>query len=167
MDPHVAIWITGDYATFDLGPKLTSGQNTLAATVWNFGVYAPTAQITDRLAFLVQGHTEAESEVNTDSRWMVEVENGQEVYPRKPNGFWKYMAVGPGETMNAEDFDRNWLRASIDDSASTSHWVAAASAMRESIFPSASIAGTRGTTTDNPWRLVPDDLPPMTYQEIR
>jgi hypothetical protein len=155
------------YETFDLGPRLKSGPNTLAATVWNFGIYAPTAQITDRLAFLVQGHTEAESEVNTDSRWMVEVENGQVAYPRKPNGFWKYMAVGPGETMNAADFDWNWLRASTDDPAPTGHWVAAASAMRETIFPSAGIAAARGTAIDNPWRLVPDDLPPMTYQDIR
>ena len=43
------------YETFDLAPYLSAGANLVTATVWNFGIYAPAAQITDRTAFLVQG----------------------------------------------------------------------------------------------------------------
>ena len=33
------------YERFDLAPLLQPGQNLITATVWNFGVYAPIAQI--------------------------------------------------------------------------------------------------------------------------
>ncbi len=49
------------YQTFDLAPMLKAGTNVLAATVWNFGVYAPVAQISDRTAFLLEGDTDAEA----------------------------------------------------------------------------------------------------------
>ena len=39
------------YERFDLAPLLKPGQNLIAATVWNFGVYAPIAQMSDRTAF--------------------------------------------------------------------------------------------------------------------
>ncbi len=151
------------YESFDLGPRLKDGENILSATVWNFGIYAPTAQITDRLAFLVQGDTADEAVVNTDQKWMVETEPGQIAYPRQPNGFWQYMAVGPGEALHASDFDWNWQTEPTAGPQSNGRWVPAASAIRESIYPAASIAGSRGTSTDNPWRLVPDLLPPMSY----
>ena len=65
------------YETFDLGPMLKAGTNTLAATVWNFGVYAPVAQFSDRTGLLVEGDTKAEAAVNTNDSWIVEVEPGQ------------------------------------------------------------------------------------------
>ena len=36
------------YERFDLAPMLKAGDNLITATVWNFGIYAPVAQITDR-----------------------------------------------------------------------------------------------------------------------
>ena len=33
----------------------------LSATVWQFGIYAPLAQITDRAAFLVQGDSDVKA----------------------------------------------------------------------------------------------------------
>jgi alpha-L-rhamnosidase len=78
------------YETFDLGPMLKPGANVLAATVWNFGIYAPVAQISDRTAFLVEGDTAAEAVANTDASWMVEEEPGQVLLARKPNGLWVY-----------------------------------------------------------------------------
>ena len=65
-----------NYETFDLAPFLAAGQNVIAATVWEFGIYAPLAQFTDRLAFLMEGDSKAESLVNTDKSWDVEQESG-------------------------------------------------------------------------------------------
>ena len=76
------------YETFDLAPMLKAGTNTLAATVWNFGVYAPVAQFSDRTAFLLQGDTDSEKDANTNGSWLVETEPGQIPLPRKPNGVW-------------------------------------------------------------------------------
>ena len=146
------------YETFDLAPMLKAGTNTLAATVWNFGVYAPVAQFTDRTAFLVQGDTDAEKAANTNDSWMVEVEAGQVPLPRKRNGLWVYMAQGPGETLRAADYDWSWL------SGEGSRWVHAASAIRENVFPNAGIAASFGVQADLPWALVPDMLPHMAYE---
>src|SRR5579863_10154781 len=41
------------YERFDLAPFLRAGDNLITATVWNFGVYAPVAQMSDRTAFLL------------------------------------------------------------------------------------------------------------------
>src|ERR1051325_2724009 len=57
------------YETFDLAPFLQPGQNNLAATVWNFGVLSPLAQISDRTAFVLEGETDLERILDTDKSW--------------------------------------------------------------------------------------------------
>jgi len=149
------------YETFDLAPMLKAGTNVLAATVWNFGVYAPVAQMTDRTAFLVEGDTEAEKAANTDSSWMVEEEPGQVPLPRKDNGFYAYMAMGPGETLKASDYDWDWMSAT-----GGARWVHAGRALRESINPHAGTAASRGRQDpDNAWQLIADPLPHMAYDK--
>ncbi|HEX3472544.1 MAG TPA: alpha-L-rhamnosidase C-terminal domain-containing protein, partial [Silvibacterium sp.] len=147
------------YETFDLAKYLTPGANLLAATVWNYGIYSPIAQITDRTAFLVQGNGALEVDASTPNGWMVEVEAGQVPIPRQPEGFWAYMANGPGEELNAAKYDWLWN----DPAGSGGAWVPAASPMRENIYPTASRAGLTGETVDNYWQLLPDELPHMEY----
>ena len=53
------------FETVDLAPLLRAGNNVIAAVVWNFGEAAPTAQMSNRTGFLMQGDTEAEAAVNT------------------------------------------------------------------------------------------------------
>ena len=128
------------YETFDLAPYLAAGANLVSATVWNFGIYAPVAQITDRTAFLLQGDSSLEAELNTPTGWMVELEAGQIPTPRKAEGFYAYMANGPGEELTAAKYDWGWN----DPDAAGSGWVAAASPMRENIYPTAARAGLAG-----------------------
>jgi alpha-L-rhamnosidase len=151
------------YETFDLGPQLHQGANVLSATVWQFGIYAPLAQITDRAAFLVQGESEAEAIVNTDKSWQVEVEEGHEVIPRVANGFWFYWAASLGERVDAARYDWNWNDTAV---SATSHFVPAAGAIRESIYPDGSVAHSRSEVANVPWLLIPDQLPAMEYQVV-
>jgi len=146
------------YETFDLAPMLKAGTNTLAATVWNFGVFAPVAQFTDRTAFLVEGDTKAEAAINTNDSWMVEEEPGQVPLQRRANGLWVYMAAGPGEELKAADYDWDWM------TSEGSRWVHAASAIRENIYPHSGTAASFGVQADLPWALVPDALPHMAYE---
>src|ERR1039458_2215916 len=111
------------YETFDLAEYLSAGTNIVTATVWNFGIYAPTAQITDRVAFLVQGDGALEAGVSTPREWMVALEPGQIPVPRKADGFEGYMANGPGEELNAAAYDWRWN----DPADPSGAWVAAAS----------------------------------------
>jgi alpha-L-rhamnosidase len=150
------------YETFDLSQWLLQGSNYVTATVWNYGIYAPTAQITDRTALLVQGDGAPEADISTPRGWMVEVEQGQRPMPRKPEGFWQYMANGPGEELDASKYDWAWN----GPNPSARDWVAAASPMRENIYPGAAHAGLSGETVDNYWQLVPDELPHTTYTPI-
>lgn len=62
------------YETFDLAPFLREGDNIIASTVWQFGIYAPLAQVSDRLAFLLEGETADEVPLNTGATWQVEQE---------------------------------------------------------------------------------------------
>ncbi len=53
------------FETVDIAPQLKPGRNVLAAVVWNFGIWSPMAQLSERTAFIVQGDTEQEQVVNT------------------------------------------------------------------------------------------------------
>jgi len=81
------------YETVDLAPFLSRGDNVIAATVWQYGIYAPVAQISDRLAFLLEGDTSAERIMNTDASWEVEEELGHTVIPPMPDAMHQYWAA--------------------------------------------------------------------------
>ena len=85
------------YETFDLALFFVAGRNVIAATVWNFGMYAPIAQISDRTAFLVEGDSKSEQIVNTDGTWEVEAEQGHWFSRGLPEGLSEYYAAGPAE----------------------------------------------------------------------
>ena len=148
------------YETYDLAPYLHAGTNVIAATVINFGVYAPLAVISDRTAFLMQGDSAAEAMVNTDATWQVEQEPGQDFIPRKGNGFLFYWAADPGEMLDAQQYDWHWQDA---EEATGGRWVKAVGAMRESMYPADSVAVAPGHDSHNRWDLVADELPPMEF----
>ena len=148
------------YETFDLAGVLRDGDNVIAATVWNFGVYAPAAQISDRTAFVLQDEGDQALSVSTPNGWLVEIEHGQSPIPRKADGSWDYMACGPGELLDASAYDWDW---SAPKPGSRGEWMPAASPMRESIYPTTANAALRGMQNDNYWQLVPDTLPTMEF----
>jgi alpha-L-rhamnosidase len=147
------------YECFDLAPLLKPGENLVTTTVWNFGVYAPIAQMTDRTAFLLESEATGDASISTPKGWMVEIEPGQHPVPRVSNGFFEYMASGPGEEIDAARYDWRWN----DPSASGADWLPAASPIRESIYSEVNRAHSADTTGDNPWGLIPDELPHMEY----
>ncbi|MDR3726458.1 MAG: alpha-L-rhamnosidase C-terminal domain-containing protein [Terracidiphilus sp.] len=147
------------YERFDLAPFLRPGKNLIAATVWNFGVYAPVAQMSDRTAFLLESEASGESSISTPKDWLVEQDSGQRPLDRTSVTLQTYMAAGPGEQINAALYDWAW-----DDPASVGpYWVPAASPMRDSIYPNVNKAHSADSTDDNFWGLVPDTLPPMEF----
>jgi alpha-L-rhamnosidase len=148
------------YERFDLAPLLQPGENLITATVWNFGIYAPIAQFTDRTAFLVESEATGDSSISTPEGWLVEQEPGHRTLPRVTNGFWQYMASGPGEEIDAAQYDWNWN----SPSAAGSSWLPAAKPIRESIYSTVNLAHSFDVEADNPWGLIPDKLPHMELQ---
>ena len=137
------------YETYDIAPYLVKGKNTIAAQVWNMGVYAPVAQISNQTAFLLQGNGDAEKIVNTNKNWKVlineayspcSINNGQVLQT--------YMVVGPGDSVAANKYPWGWEQNNYDDRT----WTNAVN-----ISSPASV----GYGTDNLWSLVPSIIPPM------
>jgi hypothetical protein len=155
------------YERFDLAPFLQPGENLITATVWNFGVLAPLAQISDRTAFLLESEaagpdsisTGVNGSANAKDGWQVELEPGQRPLDRSTVTLKTYFAAGPGEEIDAAHYDWDWQSPTAAGSA----WVPVASPMRDSMFP-ANGAHSAGVTGDNSWGLVPDQLPHMRYE---
>jgi len=151
------------YERFDLAPLLQHGDNLITATVWNWGVYAAIAQISDRTAFLLESEATGETSISTgvgkSDGWLVEVEPGHQPLDRETVSYKTYYAAGPGEQIDAAHYDWNWQSTK----ANGGNWVPAASPMRDSIFPGVSRAHSSDTQGDNFWDLIPDELPHMEY----
>jgi alpha-L-rhamnosidase len=150
------------YESLDLAPFLHAGDNLIAATVWVFGVRAPVAQITDRLGFLVEGDTKAESIANTDSSWQVEEVKGHTFHAPVTPGLWQYYAAAPGEQIDFNGYNSEWNKPGSTEG----NWVAAAPAMRESIYPQGSVPVPPSVGNGMLWVPYPDPLPQMEYKEL-
>jgi len=127
------------------------------ATVWNFGIYAPLAQITDRTAFLLESEAGGDTSISTPEGWLVEIEAGQRPLPRVANGFWEYMAAGTGEEIDAARYDWNWKTLPL-----RFVWVPAPRPSAKHLSH-----GEQGSFRRRDQRqhlgLVPDELPHMEY----
>jgi hypothetical protein len=138
-----------NFETIDIAGWLQAGQNTLAALVWNMGVYAPVAQISNQTAFLLQGDGDAEQVVNSDRSWKV-VHDSAYAPCSTDNGarLHTYMVIGPGDAVNGAFYPWGWEQQGYDDG----RWAAAE--IVASAFP-------WGVGTDNLWTLVPRGIPLM------
>ena len=143
------------YEQFDLAPFLKPGQNLITAIVWNFGLFAPVAQISDRTAFLLESDAVDDTAISTPKGWLVEIEKGHTALDRSSVNLQTYMAAGPGEQIDAAQYDWSWNSPTADTTA----WVRAVSPMRDALSSSVNKAHSADTTGDNFWGLVPDTLP--------
>jgi alpha-L-rhamnosidase len=140
------------YEVLDLAPLLHIGKNVIAATVWNFGLQAPVAQMSNRTGFLLQGASALEEVADTDATWLVYQEHGRAT--NNHEGAHGYYAAGPAERIDGRMLDWTWDQPEVD----VSRWQAARAighgAVREV------------EDADNPWELVKDLLPPMEHRLI-
>ena len=144
-----------NFETVDIAGYLQTGSNTVAAVVWNMGVYAPVAQITNRTAFVLQGDGKAEQVVNSDRRWKVvrdsayspcSTDNGERLRT--------YMVIGPGDDVKGAWYPWGWEQPGYDDSG----WPAAEEVGRPEPW---------GSGSDNWWTLVPRAIPLMEEKQQR
>lgn len=145
------------YETIDIAPYLTPGENTLAARVhFLAGENAPVAQTTSGFpAFLVQGDTEAEAEVNTPNGWRVTVDASYSFTMEHASSLQAYAVVGPSEIFDAACHPRNWNSSGFDDST----WATTKA------IKSAAPFGTENAETH--WWLLPRTVPLMEETEVR
>lgn len=104
------------FESIDIRPFLQPGKNVLAAVVWNFSDSKPWAQVSRRTAFIVQGNSESEEVVNSNSTWKV-IKNGAykpaDADSRTTGG--EFVVVGPCDEVHAGKYPWNWERLDFDD----------------------------------------------------
>ncbi|WP_300751130.1 glycoside hydrolase, partial [uncultured Alistipes sp.] len=104
-----------NYETVDLAPWLHAGRNAVTAVVWNYADLKPAAQITlGETGFLMQGATERERIVDTDSSWRC-IKNDAYA-PLAVTGLRGYYVAGPGEMLTAARYPWGWTEPDFDDS---------------------------------------------------
>src|SRR3984957_154978 len=141
------------YERFDLAPLLHAGRNLITATVWNWGIFAPLAQMSDRTAFLLESEATGADGISSPDGWQVEIESGHRALDRTSVDIPTYFAAGPGEEIDAELCDWNWNLDRQSDSGANANWVSLASPMRDAMSTSANKAHSADTTGDNNWGL--------------
>ncbi|KAF0233162.1 MAG: glycoside, partial [Prolixibacteraceae bacterium] len=106
------------YESIDISAYLKAGENTLAAVVWNFAGLKPWAQHSLQTAFILQGNTETEKIVDTNSSWKVLKNNAYkpaDAGSEKTGG--QFIVVGPCDEVDAAKYPWNWEKPGFDDSA--------------------------------------------------
>lgn len=109
------------YETYDLAPHLRAGQNVLAAEVVNFGPKRTFSMFSQMTSFWLQGHGEAEKDVNTKAgRW--KTHHNQAVTGRVVNWIFNRddiafgLYVGnPTDSVDAATYPWGWERPDYDD----------------------------------------------------
>lgn len=137
-----------NFETIDISPYLKSGNNLLAAVVWNFGDQIPIAQITNKTAFILQGNSDTEKIANTDTSWKVIKNDAYTALAVDNEKLKTYLAVGPCDKVDGESYPWNWQNISFNDSK----WFTV------KILAKGHAKGI-GTGTD--WDLIPREIPFM------
>ncbi len=145
------------YETVDIARHLKSGENVIAATVVNFGEYRRAAQQTFQTAFILQGETGENMDINTgSSTWKVIMDNAYDDIPFTSDSLRAYYSSGPGEDINAGKYPWGWKEIDYDDSG----WELPKAGTVE-------FAVGRGFLYGSTWFLVPREIPFMTETEER
>lgn len=136
------------FETVDISAQLVSGQNVIAAVVWNFGDIRPQAQMSHETAFILMGDTDAEAIANTDRSWKVWQNTDYGLIPSNEFGLNTYYVVGPGEVIDGNSYPTGWNTRGFEEE----DWQEAMTL--EPGHP-------RGTGTGANWMLVPRKIPQM------
>ena len=144
-----------NYETVDLAPYLHSGNNVVAAQVWNEGEYRTEGHLSLRTAFILQGGTTESEVLNTNETWKCIQDNSYSPVPVQMQTFY---VAGPGEKVNMALHPKNWNSILFDEKG----WKDS-----QSLFPGLpkNVLGFPGVLDS--WLLVPSSLPQMELKEQR
>jgi len=150
---------TGDilnwhYETLDVAPYLKIGNNIIAAVVWNMGKHAQTGQFSIQTALIIQGNSNYEQMVNSNSSWKVIKNKGYipcSLHTAKRLNV--YMAIGPGDSVNGDLYPWNWEKIHYKDE----HWESANEIKKT----------TELNYNNKFWNLIPRNIPLFTENKLR
>lgn len=143
------------YESIDIAKLLKPGKNLLAAVVWNFGEDKPWAQFSLKTALIVQGNSDREQIINTDSSWNVIRNNAyQSASSDARETLGQFIVVGPCDKVDASKYPWNWETTAYNDQ----NWDQA---------KTTDVGHPHGVGTDINWVLTPRRIPLMEQKEQR
>lgn len=102
-----------NYETVDIAKYLQKGNNSIAAVIWNYGDYKPEYQISFRTGFILQGNTDKEEIVNSNTSWKCLKDSSYS--PLQPDLLYTYYVAGPGEKIDYSKYPVNWENNQYND----------------------------------------------------
>ena len=102
-----------NFETVDIAKYLQAGNNVMAAVVWNYGDYRPEHQISFRTGFILQGNSDKEKVVNSDTSWKCIIDSSYS--PLQPDLIYSYYVAGPGEKIDYAKYPVNWENNNYND----------------------------------------------------
>jgi len=135
-----------NFETVDIASYLNSGDNIIAAVVWNDGKSKPEAQISYATGFILQGNTDSEEIANTNDSWRAIKDESYQPLRVRATG---YYVAGPGEQVDMHKYISGWEKQKYDDS----QW-SKARVISVGLPKNAAINSTG-------WMLVPSSIPQM------
>jgi len=142
-----------NFETVDIAAYLQTGNNVLAAVVWNFGEERQEAQISYQTAFILQGNSAKEKLVNTNSSWLCIMDSAYS--PLQPKLIYLYYAAGPTERIDLNQYPVGWEGSAYNDAT----WKPAHQLFNG--LPKGVFFWTLG------WMLTPRQIPSMEIKEQR
>lgn len=143
------------YESIDVAQFLKSGENVLAAVVWNFGDDKPWAQFSIKTALIVQGNSDAEALVNTDESWKVMKNKAYQPSSVDAREVLRtFIVVGPCDRVDAANYPWNWEMPGFNDEP----W---------NLAKTIDVGHPRGIGSDINWVLTPRRIPEMEQTEQR
>jgi alpha-L-rhamnosidase len=139
-----------NYETVEIAPFLLSGDNVIAAQVWNEARWRPEAQISFATGLIVQGASDNEQTINTNDSWKCVRDSSYTPIPFSATG--TYYVAGPGELVSMSLHPANWMTNNYNDEA----WKNAEAFLQGN---PKSIMGPFGIPVG--WLLVPSNIPQM------
>ena len=138
---------TYKYDVIDIAPFLKSGENLLAALVYNGGDDKPLAFLSVQTAFMLRAENEKFSFLNTGADWKVYKNPAYEVISYyemlfRERWFYGFYACGGGDEVVAEKYPWGWENIDFEDN----DWLAADPLVFDK---------------QPPWNLVPRNIPFM------
>jgi alpha-L-rhamnosidase len=135
------------YETVDIAGQLHSGNNVLAAVVWNDGAYKAVAQATNQTGFVLQADRPENAIVNTNGAWKCVQDKAYAPQPLPPEQNTGYYALAANERFDANLYPWGWQQPDYDDSS----WAGA-----HEVSPA---APRDARDAANRWMLTPRPIP--------
>ncbi|RPD43037.1 alpha-L-rhamnosidase C-terminal domain-containing protein [Chitinophaga barathri] len=143
-----------NYERYDLKTHLETGENVIAAIVWNQGQWNGYSQHSHRTAFILESDV---AELRTGKDWKVYRNNAYSpvIFQRNdPRLFWQYYVAGALDSLEASAYPWNWEQPTFNDSG----WVTPAVIGRG--YPD-------GPVNDGWWTLVPRPVDTLEREQRR